>query len=240
MKNQNKDTTKNKYCVYIHYNSNQPFYVGYGVKKRSTDTGSRNKDWNLLVESLNGIYKIRIYEDNLNLDSAVKLEKILIKKYGRIGFEKDGTLVNKSVGGRSGALGSTHKQPQWLTEKLARIFKGRKISIETRKKISESNKDKKKTKEHSLKISESKFNSTYTHSKKTREIISKRNKKPKPKLKKSVIQLDKQKRFIRLWDSISDAQTQMTGHNVGGVSQCCLGKQETAYGYRWKYGKENT
>ena len=66
------------------------------------------------------------------------------------------------------------------------------------------------------------------------------NKKPKPKLRKSVIQLDKQEKFIRLWDSISEAQIEMTGHNIGGISVCCLGKQKTAYGYRWKYGKKNT
>ena len=89
------------------------------------------------------------------------------------------------------------------------------------------------------KIAKSKINHPcYTAERNKKIGIS--NKKPKPKLRKSVIQLDKQKRFIRLWDSISDAQTQMTGHNIGGVSQCCLGKQETAYGYRWKYGKENT
>jgi group I intron endonuclease len=46
-----------------------------------------------------------------------------------------------------------------------------------------------------------------------------------------VIQYDLQGNFIKQWDSISQAEN-IYGH---GINQCCLGKQNTAKGYIWKY-----
>lgn len=90
------------------------------------------------------------------------------------------------------------------------------------------------SKEHKLNISKAKTNHPCYNDNRNKKIgIA--NRKPKPKLYKKVIQLDMQGNFIKLWDSMSEAQIKMNGHNVGGVSACCRGKQKSAYGYKWKY-----
>lgn len=48
-----------------------------------------------------------------------------------------------------------------------------------------------------------------------------------------VVQLSLSGDFIRIWDSIKEAQI---GVNIkNGISNCCQGKQKTAAKYKWKY-----
>lgn len=62
---------------------------------------------------------------------------------------------------------------------------------------------------------------------------------PKQQQKKAVIQLDLNGQYIADFNSISDAARSI-GKESGNahISACCLGKRQTAYGYKWKY-KEN-
>jgi hypothetical protein len=51
---------------------------------------------------------------------------------------------------------------------------------------------------------------------------------------RSIVQMDKDGKFIRIWDKMKDAAQAL------GVSQCCLtevcrGTQKTSAGYKWKY-----
>lgn len=52
--------------------------------------------------------------------------------------------------------------------------------------------------------------------------------------KKNIIQLDKNKLFIREWESLSDASRYLN-INVGNISKCLKGKIKTSGGYIWKY-----
>lgn len=55
---------------------------------------------------------------------------------------------------------------------------------------------------------------------------------------KIVIQLDKNGNFIAEFGSQLEAARSVGSKDSTGISACCLGKQETAYGFKWKY-KEN-
>ena len=49
---------------------------------------------------------------------------------------------------------------------------------------------------------------------------------------KRVIQYDLDGNFIKMWDSIKDAQQTL---KISHISRCCLGKSKTAGGYVWKH-----
>lgn len=53
-------------------------------------------------------------------------------------------------------------------------------------------------------------------------------------LSKRVDQFDLQGNFIKKWDWVSDIQKEL-GFSGANISACCIGKQKTAYGFRWKY-----
>lgn len=54
--------------------------------------------------------------------------------------------------------------------------------------------------------------------------------------KKSIDQFTKNNEYIATFNSAHDAARSLEGHkNSGHISECCLGKRKTAYGYIWKY-----
>lgn len=57
---------------------------------------------------------------------------------------------------------------------------------------------------------------------------------------KPVIQYDLEGKFIKEWDSITNA-LKYIGHEgkTTNVSACCSNKQKTAFGYIWRYKNEN-
>lgn len=160
----------NNYYVYHLINpiTNCVFYVGKGTKNRcythSKDTleTARNKR---LWGHINNIRKqgyepivIKIQE-NLEENYAYELEEIEIKKYGRVGFEENGILMNIVNGGTNpptlygednGFYGKQHtEETKRLMSKKA---KGRKHSEETKRKMSESRKGVPKSEETKRKI----------------------------------------------------------------------------------------
>ncbi len=60
------------------------------------------------------------------------------------------------------------------------------------------------------------------------------SKKINGKKSKTVIQYDLKDNFIQEWPSVREIERQL-GYKNSGISVCCLGKQKTAYGYKWKY-----
>lgn len=51
---------------------------------------------------------------------------------------------------------------------------------------------------------------------------------------KKVWQFDSNDNFIKLWDSTAQVERE-TGYYQGYISECCLEKHKTAYGFKWKY-----
>jgi len=123
--------------VYSHKNSqtNQIFYIGLGEGKRAWSK-KRNRFWRDYVKKY-GYPIIEIIKDNLSLDEACSLEKELIKKYGRRGYDEDGVLVNRSCGGDLKAYGS--KKSESTKKIISEKLKGKpKHTKESKQKIRES------------------------------------------------------------------------------------------------------
>ncbi len=56
-------------------------------------------------------------------------------------------------------------------------------------------------------------------------------------LSRAVIQYDLKENFIKEWDCMGDVERQL-GIRVCNISTCCIGKQKTAGGFKWKYKEE--
>lgn len=61
---------------------------------------------------------------------------------------------------------------------------------------------------------------------------------PNPKNSKPILQYDLENNFIREWSSIKDAN-EFLGKNKdsSAIGECCKGKKQTAYKFKWKYKK---
>lgn len=106
-------------------------------------------------------------------------------------------------------------------KRVAEKMKGKKLSDETRKKISETKRGKKNhmygkhlSEEHKKKISEKQIN----------------GKKSKP-----VLQINKDtNEIIRVFPSAMEVERQL-GYKHSNIVNSCRGKLKSAYGYKWKY-----
>lgn len=53
---------------------------------------------------------------------------------------------------------------------------------------------------------------------------------------RKVLQFNKEGVLVREWDCMMDAEREL-GFSSGHISDCCLGKYKTAYGYKWQYAE---
>lgn len=88
--------------VYIYLEEGVPKYVGKGNGDRDKShlKTCKNKRFRAWLLSSNPV--ISRVAENLTEDEAYLLESELIAKYGRMGYEPNGTLLNHSLGGRGG------------------------------------------------------------------------------------------------------------------------------------------
>lgn len=230
---------------HIRLDKNEPFYIGIGKNKyRHSAKQNRNNLWYKIVSKTD--YEVEILFDNIDWETACVKEIEFIKLYGRID-RGTGTLANMTDGG-DGNLGLIHSKQN--IEKITKssigrpgFWKGKKMSDETRLKmsISKSGKNikppvvtkemrealkikntgnkyrlgKKHTEESKRKMSESKIGRTYG-------------------FKKAVNQLSLDGKFIKSFNSITEASAEVGVCDVG-IIRVCMGKQQTSKGYLWKY-----
>jgi hypothetical protein len=108
----------NNFYIYSYSDHSNIFYVGRGAGLRMYDhlkIANKNNHSNRLfqdrIDYLNEHNEIPIIEkikENLSSEEADLLEKELIKKYGRMGYEENGILVNRTLGGEHGLAGLKH------------------------------------------------------------------------------------------------------------------------------------
>ena len=135
--------------VYIHMkpNTRDIFYVGIGNDiKRAYRNEGRNDHWTKVYNKYGKV--VDIIAQDISLDAAKEMEKHLIASL------KD-SLCNKTLGGE-GFFGGTHSEE--TKEKLRKANAGKKLSDETKQKISEKSKGhpnylKSHTEEAKMKIS---------------------------------------------------------------------------------------
>lgn len=136
-------------------------------------------------------------------------------------------LTNKSSGC------STEKSRKQLSEKM-KNHPSITNNADRSKKISDSIKN---NKERNKKISQSLKN--IPKSDKHKQNM----KKPKPKgfndkLKKKIIQMDKNLNIIRIYDSFTEA-SKINNFNLQGINNCVLGKTKSSRGFIWKFFELN-
>jgi hypothetical protein len=216
--------------VYLHIipSTKQVFYVGIGQDNRAWSKIGRNNLWKDIVNE-NG-YEIIIYKDKLTENEAEALEKQLIQHYGRIGYESNGILVNKSIGGykkNSGTKKSPEaKQKISIGNKGISRNKGKTYSEEHKQKISQSKKGWIPSKERGIKIGSKTKGRIQTIQEREKRSLSAKL------LYKPIIQYDLEGNFIKEWENITQAKKWL---GKGDINSCLSNRQSTAGGYKWKY-----
>jgi hypothetical protein len=164
------DETPIYYVYYlINPETDNPFYVGKGknnrCKQHLTDkmkyTRNKRLTGHIIKLRESGIEPVIVkIKENLGEEAAYILEEEKILKYGRIGFDDGGILLNffvsirppRRYGPNNGFYGRSH------TEETKKIIgnanRGRKHSEETKSKMSRDRKGVPKSEEHKRKIGE--------------------------------------------------------------------------------------
>lgn len=118
---------ENKHYLYYHFNpiTRKLFYVGVGYKSRAYafKWGRSKHYYNYIGKYGNPIVIIRY--QNLEVDYAYELEEKLIKKFGRIGVDLNGVLINKSSGGKTSGSGVKQVRSEEWNNNISKAKKGK-------------------------------------------------------------------------------------------------------------------
>lgn len=221
------------YYIYFYLRDDgSPYYVGRGRRHRAFSKHVRSNKVDLKPKDRNNIVFI---ETGLNKLESIEKEKFYIAKYGRKEF--GGILLNIREGGDDFA--------DWTPEMrkaLAIRQTGRKLSEETKRKMSISAKGKKKSKESILKsIATRRQNGGYDISEETRKLMSESRKGlysggKNPAAKPVNVFTKNKKEFIGTWTNARQACAELNlGNSWKHVPDCCRGLRKTVKGYVFEY-----
>lgn len=222
---------------HIRLDKNEPFYIGIGRTEkyaRAFSKMSRSKQWKGIA---NRGYEVEIILDDLTWDEACEKEKEFIALYGRIDL-KTGPLINFTDGGE-GLKNYVYTEEARKNMSLGQMgnqkWKLRKITDETRRKISQANKGRVMSQEFRDKLSErfrGSNNPNYGKSiseEQRKRILETRKRKP-------ILQYDLEGNFIKEWSSKKEAVR--AGYQEYCIWRCCNNKSKTHRNFIWKYKYE--
>ena len=196
------------YLVENCYNDSNKVYIG-----KTKNPISRKYDH---IKKFGSNIKYIILEqiDSILYTDWEPLETYWIEQFRQWGFK----ILNQNKGG-GGPEFLTIESKQKISSKIKNNKeRGLKISKANKGK-SHSNKGKKLSKEHCIKIKQTR---AYLKSRKRNWNL------------KAIIQYDLKDNFIKEWNSINEAQLYYKPKE-DGIGACCRNKQKTAYGFKWKY-----
>ena len=228
---------------HIRLDKNEPFYIGIGLNNdekyiRAYDKKNRTSFWKNIAKFG---YEIEILFDNLDSKECFEKETEFIRLYGR----KDlgtGILCNMTDGGEGR---SNFKHSKESLKKISESSKGRthnigrKQSLETRIKRSDSLKGIKRSEETKQKYSKSKIGNKYWvgkhHTKESIKRISEKQKGiPRPYACKKIIECDVNGNIIKKYNSIKEA-VEKTNLSLTGIRNVLTGISKTICKRYFKY-----
>jgi group I intron endonuclease len=221
------------YIYYLHTGNNIPFYIGKSISPKGRISEHKRNFGNVILEVI----------DQIPTKEWLFWEKWYIELFKSWGFK----LKNKNKGGGGTDFHSeTTKQlmskpkPKGFGEKTTQRLLGKKQSQETIDKRVAKNTGKKRTLEQRMTLSKSFKNRVFSEER-NKKIGDAQRGIPQPKsqeciakLKKPIIQYDKQGNFIKEWDSSTDAG-RFYGSNTTIQNALAQRRCKSAYGYIWKY-----
>ena len=125
----------NDYLIYMHVKKTDktPFYIGKGKINRAHTKKGRSKYWQNTANKYG--FEVKIIENNLSEDEALKKEIYWIKEIGRADLNL-GPLVNLTDGGEGFRGIHTEETKKKISLNNAKGFKGKTHSEESKKKMS--------------------------------------------------------------------------------------------------------
>lgn len=225
-----------KWYVYRHTkaSTSEVFYIGIGSSKnykRAKTIYGRNNFWNKIFKKY-GV-EVDILSINNSLEEAREIEKILVSWYGRRDLNK-GTLVNLTDGGE-GSQNIFVSQETRNRQSSSR--KGKVLSQETKDKIGNYQRGRKKPISFSIKMSKIhkgkivSEDSKLKMSKSWMGIL-------KPYKNINIYQYDKEGNIIKEWESISEACIRL-GLSNSSISNNLKGLSKYCGGYKFKYKEKD-
>lgn len=237
-----------KWCVYIHTTPSNKVYVGITsqnpIKRWNNGLGYNRQVYFYRAILKYGWNNIRheIIISGISGEEAKCLEKYYINLYQANNPNSGYNLTN----GGDGTLGFHHSQESRISMSIKHTGKKRPKDVIER--IASKNRGRKMSKEAKKKMSEAKLNQSFE----TRQRIS-NAKKGKPHSKahclniskalkgrnnvwnnKAVLQCSKQGVFIKEWNTISEA-SRILNISQGNIVACCKERLKSAGGFIWKY-----
>jgi hypothetical protein len=209
----------NIYYVYSHLNPNtyELFYIGIGTGKRSKEYKAGRSTHYINYIKKHGKPIDTILHDNISLTEACHIEVELINKYGRVGYESNGILINKSKGGEGGNKGV--KQSEETRNKKREAMLGKSMHSDNQKQIWSETRAGKPTN----------WNPNHIKADKGRSKPSGFNNKQSHPLE----QYDLDGNYIKTWDNMKSIYEVLNIRSANIYSHL-TGKTKQAGGYQWK------
>jgi hypothetical protein len=206
--------------VYSHHNPEDMsiFYIGVGYNDRCYKFKcGRNKHYLNYIKK-HGKPIVKFIHTCLAREEACIIESELILKYGRIGYEPHGILVNKSIGGEKSNYGV--KQSLETRDKKSKSMVGKKFHTQFQK-------DKWSSERKGRIVNKNKDN------------IKSDKGRPKPKdfgkcRHRKVIQFDLNNIFIKEWDSFREVFEDLKIRNAA-IWYHIKNNTSNCGGFIWKY-----
>lgn len=235
-----------KWCVYIHTNKiNGKKYVGQTCqdpRKRWGKDGIGYKRnpyfWNAIQKYGWDSFTHEIIASNLTIDEANELEEKLIHSLDS---------MNPDCGYNMQSGGENRLHLEKTKQKIREAHKGKIVSEETKGKISEAmsgenhpfygthRSDSTKRKIGDAQIGEKNHMFGKHHTEEEKEKVREKLLGGKNHNAVKIVQLTADFKFIKFWDSISEAEREI---GKTGIGMCCKHERKTIGGFVWMYKEE--
>lgn len=222
------------YKVYIHIFPNNKVYIGITKQKPenrwNNGRGYKNNDYlvNAILKYGWDNIEHKILYNNLSKEEAEQKEIYLIKKY-KANKKRYGYNILDGGNVSDGMTEEVRKKIGEASKGRIPPNKGKKMSDEFKKKLSEGHKGQIVSEEKKQKLRE--FFKGREFSKETRNKISIAKKGQPSKLRRKVICIETNK----IYNSVTEAEIEL---KIRHICEACNKIRKTAGGYHWQYVKE--